>query len=145
MSIMRKVHCLANGLVDEPHFMIGGAVVGEGVGAFEIRPPRSSGVGDFINRVHVDARFAVLSPGEANWLASRSKPSESSSSSNALASAIVHRRRGGGLEVELCRVISKRRPHTERGALADSADAGMDAARRVQHSFQQENRRQACR
>jgi dihydrofolate reductase len=30
---------LANGLVDELHFMIGPGVVGEGVRAFETRPP----------------------------------------------------------------------------------------------------------
>jgi dihydrofolate reductase len=30
---------LANGLVDELHFMIGAGVVGEGVRAFETRPP----------------------------------------------------------------------------------------------------------
>ena len=32
---------LANGLVDELHFMIGGGVVGDGVRAFERRPPGS--------------------------------------------------------------------------------------------------------
>jgi dihydrofolate reductase len=32
---------LANGLVDELHFMIGAGVVGDGVRAFETRPPGS--------------------------------------------------------------------------------------------------------
>ena len=34
-------YLLANGLVDELHFMIGAGVVGEGVRAFEARPPGS--------------------------------------------------------------------------------------------------------
>lgn len=35
------VRSIANGCVDELHFMIGAGVVGEGVRAFETRPPGS--------------------------------------------------------------------------------------------------------
>ena len=36
------------------------------------------------------------------------------------------------------RVVAERRSHAEAGALADSAQAEIDAARRVQHAVQQE-------
>jgi dihydrofolate reductase len=53
---------LANGLVDELHFMIGAGVVGEGVRAFESRPPDSLRLLDtrtFDGSSLVLARYAV--------------------------------------------------------------------------------------
>ena len=41
-------------------------------------------------------------------------------------------------KIEPCCVISERGSHTETSALIDPAQAGIDAARRVEHSFQQE-------